>query len=168
MRNILLLGILLFLTSCSQVYYVSDPAAGLDSNKYMSYGTEEHCDEEVSQLNLQRIKNALDIGMRDIGLERSDRPDLLVKFFVKNKTKKYIEECADHYDRWTGGETCREKVLTYEEGSIVIDFIDTDTNTIVWHGAAHGPSFNTLKKPDQEINRMVSKLIKMYYTEDKT
>ena len=121
MKRILAVILTLLMFSCSSVYYVSDPALGLDASTYQSYGTEEFCDEEISMLNMQRIKNAVDISMRDIGYARSDDPDVLIKYFVKNKTKKYIEECADHYDRWTGGETCRERVLTYEEGSIIID-----------------------------------------------
>ena len=162
----MLTGILaLLMVSCSNIYYISDPNEGLNASLYNSYNTEESCDEEISRLNMQRIKNAVDISMRDIGYAKSENPDVLVKYFVKSQTKEqYIQECTNHYSRWIRGMICRERVLTYEEGSIVIDIIDTQTNTIIWHGAVRGPSFDSFSRPNQDINRMVKKLIAMYFS----
>lgn len=164
MKNIILLILLgVGISSCSKVIYVSDPLENTDFTIYNTYGTEEHCDESISSINMQRIKNSVEVNLRKNGYVVSGNPDILVKYFVKDKTKKIIEECSDYYDRWTGGETCRERVVNYEEGSIVIDFIDTNKNTIIWHGAAKGPSFNKLSDPGKDIDRMVSKLINLYF-----
>jgi len=161
-RIIVLLIISLSITSCASVYYISDHLSTAEKKEFKTYTTEDHCDQEISKLQAQRIKNAIDITMRDLGYQRAENGDLLVQYFVKNTTKQFVEECEDDYDRWTGGETCREMVITYEEGSIIIDMIDTDINTIIWHGAARGPSFKAMSKPDQEINRMVSKLLNYF------
>lgn len=161
-RIVVLLFAILSITSCSSVYYISDHINSAGQKEFKTYTTEDHCDKEISKLQAQRIKNAVDIAMRDLGYRRADNGDLLVQYFVKNTTKQYVEECDNDYDRWTGGETCREMVFTYEEGSIIIDMVDTDINTIIWHGAARGPSFNAMNKPDQEINRMVAKLLSYF------
>lgn len=163
MKKLLVLLLAIGFSSCSKVIYISDPLENTDFSVYQTYGTEEHCDEGISSLNAQRIKNAVEVNLRKNGYTVSNNPDLLVKYFVKNTTKKIVEECSDYYDRWTGGETCRERVVNYEEGSIVIDFIDTHKNTIIWHGAAKGPSFQKLSKPGEDINNMVKKLVDLYF-----
>ncbi len=162
-RYLFLLAILVSLNSCAGVYYISDHKQDIEKKTYSSYMTEDHCDDAINPIMQQRIKNAVDIKMRSMGYKYSERGDLLVQYFVKNTTKEYLQKCENDYDRWAGGETCREMVITYEEGSIIIDMIDTDNNTIIWHGAARGPSFNAMRKPDKDINQMVSKLLDYYH-----
>ena len=161
-RILLLLILSVAFSSCSSVYYISDHM-NIDSDKiYKTYMTEDHCDKSITPIQAQRIKNAVDLNMRSLGYVETETADILVQYFVKNTTKEYVQECENDYDRWTGGETCREMVITYEEGSIIIDLIDTDNNTIIWHGAARGPSFNAMRKPDKDINQMVGKLLEFY------
>lgn len=165
MKNIIaLLFICIGLASCSRVSYMTDNLQDVDIPSFRTYATEDHCDDkEINPIMLQRVKNAIDINMRDHNITRSGHPDMLVQYFIKNELKSYSTHCRIDYDRWIGGVDCRNKVVSYEEGSIVIDFVDTNTNTIVWHGAIKGPSFNYMKDPDTKINEMVSNLMDLFF-----
>ncbi len=163
-KIITLLCLALLLTSCATVSYMTDNLVDVDIPNFRTYSTEDHCeDQDINPIMLQRVKNAIDISMRNRSVVRSKNPDMIVQYFIKNEMKNYYSTCRIDYNRWEGGEDCRNKVITYEEGSIVIDFVDTNTNTIVWHGAIKGPSFNYMKDPDTKINNMVSNLLEHFF-----
>ena len=137
--------LLIGMGSCSSTQYFSDSLENVDISKYQSYMTEDNCADDINPIMQLRIKN------------------VLVKYFVKNLSKKYVEECRDEYARWEGGKICQERVINYVEGSIVIDIIDTATNTIIWHGAAFGPSWSTIKDPNKKVDEVVNKLLERYF-----
>ena len=76
---------------------------------------------------------------------------------------KYVQECRDDYLRWEGGTKCIDRVITYEEGSIVVDMINTKNNTIVWHGAAYGPSWSKLSDPNKHVNKTIENLMIRFF-----
>jgi hypothetical protein len=124
---------------------------------------EDNCADDINPIMQLRIKNALERTLRNHDYSKSLDADILVKYFVKNVTKKYVEECREEYARWEGGKLCEEKVVNYVEGSIVIDIIDTRTNTIIWHGAAYGPSWSSIRDPNKKVNEVVMKLLDRYF-----
>jgi len=162
-----LLLILSALSSCTQLYYQTDFLVELDPDDYGSYYTEVQCDDDVNPITAQRIQNAIDVNARDLGYSQNENGDLLIKYLIKNTSKKFIEECSKEYNRFSGGEFCRERVVTYKEGSLIMDIIDANTNEIVWHGAAYGPSFNDWKDADKKVNEMVGTLFQRYTTNTK-
>jgi hypothetical protein len=149
--------------SCSSTQYFSDNLGNVDSSKYKTYVTEDNCADDINPIMQLRIKNALENKLRKNNYQKSAQADVLVKYFVKNLSKKYVEECREEYARWEGGKLCQERVVNYVEGSIVIDIIDTDTNTIIWHGAAYGPSWSRIKDPNTKVDEVVSKLLDKYF-----
>ncbi len=168
MKKVLFFLVFFLLISCSPILYVSDHLNSFDPLQYTTYGMEENCGDEINPIMAIRIKNALEKNLRQNGYENHENPDLLVKYFIKNITKKYVEECTNEYDRWHGGETCKARVISYEEGSIVIDIIDTNNNTIIWHGAVRGPSFENIKNPNSRINEMIDELLEYYFSINKS
>ena len=156
---------LLLLNSCSSISYWSDLPGDIDYSDYQSYMIDDQCsdyDPGVNPINQQRIKNALELELRAMGFIRSDDPDLNVKFFIKNETKYFYENCANEYDDITGGNQCIERVYSYEEGTLIVDFIDLRNNLAVWHGGARGESWDTVKNPDATIKQMVKQLLKEF------
>lgn len=157
------------ITSCSTISYMTDNLNNVNAAKFRTYATQDNCDDNnINPIMLQRVKNAIDINMRNHNITPSEDPDLLVQYFIKNEYKSFIANCRLDYDSLIGGEDCRTKVVSYEEGSIVIDFVDTENNTIVWHGAIKGRSFNYMKEPNAKINEMVSNLIDMFFEENES
>lgn len=163
-RHSVLLAILVFgLLSCSTTQYISDSLSDMDSAKYNTYIMEDNCADDINPIMQLRIKNALEKKLRANGYSNSANGDVLVKYFVKNLGKKYVEECREEYMRWEGGKVCQERVVNYVEGSIVIDIIDVSTNTIIWHGAAYGPSWATVRNPNERVNEVINTLLNRYF-----
>lgn len=164
MRYWAFMALLIFgLGSCSPTQYFSDNLGNLDTSKYQSYMTEDNCADDINPIMQIRIKNALDKNFRKNNYQQKPNADVLVKYFVKNLSKKYVEECREEYARWEGGKLCQERVVNYVEGSIVVDIIDTRTNTIIWHGAAYGASWSRIKDPNKKVDEVINKLLNKYF-----
>ena len=166
-KNIYLFVILLamILSSCSSVYTWSDQREGVDFYSYQTYMIDEQCSDYnpgINPINQQRIKNAIELELRDLGYMRAENADINVKFLVKNETKFFYENCLRDYSGYRGGEMCIEKVHTYEEGSLVIDLIDIRSNTAIWHGGASGKSWKKIENPQSAISKMVSSIFNQY------
>ncbi|MFT4533482.1 MAG: hypothetical protein ACJA1A_003192 [Saprospiraceae bacterium] len=152
------------MSSCSSTQYLTDSLGSVDASQFASYTLEDNCGDDINPIMQIRIKNAIQKTLRVRNLTNNENANLLVKYFVKNTNKKYVQECRDDYLRWEGGRKCIDRVISYEEGSIVVDMIDTRTNTIIWHGAAYGPSWDRLSDPDKHINGTVSNLLDRFFT----
>ncbi len=153
----------LLFQACSPTRYVSDSLAEIDTSQYKTYSMEENCTDDINPIMQIRIKNALETSLRSNNYSKSSNADVLVKYFVKNMNKQFVEECREEYNRWEGGEYCKERVINYVEGSIVIDIVDTRTNSIIWHGAAYGPSWSSLSNPNKKVKEVVDNLLSRYF-----
>jgi hypothetical protein len=118
----------------------------------------------VNPINKIRIENAVKLNLKEIGMSISEDPDLQVKYFVKIDQKEFIETCNNVYNDFEGGEYCIERVITYDEGTLVIDIIQAANQKIIWHGVAEGTPLNRMKNPDKKIKQIVSELIKKFQT----
>lgn len=156
------LGILT--TSCSSIRYVSDHIDPESQPLRGSYMIEGECEKKVSEIYEIRVSNAIHTYMRDKGFNNSENPDILIQFFLKESLNAYIAEECNYYGRWKSGENCALKVVNYEEGSIIIDIINTKNQSIVWHGVIHSPPFDYINNPNENINKYVHKLLSEYYS----
>ena len=163
LRHSVFLILLIGLASCSSTQYLTDSLGDYDSSKYQTYAMEDNCADDINPVMQLRIKNALEKNLRNHNYKKDSNADILVKYFVKNISKKYIEECREEYARWEGGKLCQERVVNYIEGSIVVDIIDTETNSIIWHGAAYGPSWSRINDPNKKVNTVIKKLLVKYF-----
>ncbi len=153
----------LVIQACSSTHYITDSLRKVDTSKYQTYEMEDNCADDINPIMQIRIKNALEQKLRSYDYSKSASADILVKYFVKNLSKKYVEECRDEYARWEGGKYCEERVINYVEGSIIVDIIDTRTNSIIWHGAAYGPSWSSMSDPNKKVTEVVDTLLERYF-----
>lgn len=154
-------------TSCSSLFYQSDHLVDIDPQDFSTYYTEVQCDDDVNPIVADKILRAIEKNAGKIGYQLAPNGDLLVKYLIKNTSTSFQEECIDEYQRFGGGEICRERVVTYKEGSLIMDIIDSNTQEIIWHGAAYGPSFNEWEHNDDRITAMVDNLFDRYYAPSK-
>lgn len=54
----------------------------------------------------------------------------------------------------------------YAEGTLMVDFIDTRTNQVVWRGRATGAL--QLKDVEKKINKSTEKLVKQFMKDTKS
>jgi hypothetical protein len=151
------------LTGCMSVRYVVDRQDVGRHEAYQTYSIEEHCLDitiGVNPINQQRIQNAIEVNLRKYGLQPDkNASDLLVKYFIKNKTIYYNSGCDDYYDTVNGGRQCVERISSYEEGSLIVDVIDQMAQKVIWHGAAVGPTYDKMKDPQKKIDKIVGELL---------
>jgi len=154
--------------SCSSVRYVSDHLENQEGPYISTYNVEGHCEDGISQIYEIRVANALHQAMRAHGYKESDRPQYLLKFLVKEQQESYLATECDFYGRWIYGQRCSTNVVNYSEGTIVVDVVNTDTQTIIWHGAVYGPSFDNLSDPGPKIKSYINRLMEDYFFKGKS
>lgn len=162
MKNIIFFALISMMLSCSSVRYISDR---LDENyilKGTTYNVEGDCQKGVNRIQEIRVSNSIHNFFQSRGYERSDSPDVLIQFFIKEERNSFITQDCDYYSRWHFGQQCATKTVYYTEGSIILDAIQTESRSIVWHGAIHGPKFDYIKNPNQKIDQYVAKLLDDY------
>jgi len=162
MKKILFFTLISVLFSCSSIRYYSDHIDEGANLKGTTYNVEGECQKGVNPIQEIRVSNSIHKYFQSRGYERSESPDILIQFLIKEENNSYLTQDCDYYRRWGYGEQCALKVVNYTEGSIVLDVIQTDSQSIIWHGAIFSPKFVYIQNPDQKINQFVNKLLDKY------
>src|SRR6185295_1988975 len=113
----------------------------------------------ADSLNDGRIKSGLESQLRINGF-RSDAetPDFVIAYHVTTKNKLSVQDYGYGPPRWFGGRNI--SVNQYSEGTLLVDFIDTKTNQVIWRGRASGTL--EMKGVDKKISKSVEKLVKQF------
>ena len=142
-----------------------------DFSKFKNYNfTEGALDLPVNDLNQRRLITAISNALSKKGLTKSDDPDVLVDVKVSAEKKQSATATTDWYGagyryRWGGGFTTTSiNVNDYMEGTIFIDFIDSNSNKLVWQGRGVGTLSPNLKaaKREKRIDKAINKIFKRY------
>ena len=142
-----------------------------DFSKFKNYNfTEGALQLPVNDLNQRRLITAINNELSRKGLTKSDSPDMLVDIKVSAEKKQSATATTDWYGagyryRWGGGFTTTSiNVNDYTEGTIFIDFIDNDSNKLVWQGRGVGTLSPNLKaeKREKRIDKAINKIFKKY------
>lgn len=80
----------------------------------------------------ERVQAAVEAQLADRGFEKTDSPDLIVRYHA-SVTQDIANREAD--DR-SNCEECRPEV--YDQGTLSIDLVDARTDRLVWRGWAKG------------------------------
>ena len=143
---------LLVAGGCATTRYDWDFDPGIDFEAYQTFdwlappGTVVS-DREAFPLLTLRLKRAFEHELRAIGYEKVDEdPDFLVAFHAaagRRLTRTYFTAWGFRYPprrlpRWRTGVVIMDD---YEEGSLILDIIDADTEELVWRGVATGFPF---------------------------
>ena len=109
-------------------------------------------------LNDGRIKAAVESQLIANGYRTDGNPDFVVVYYVTTKNKLSVQDFGYGPPRWFGGRNI--SVNQSSEGTLLVDFIDTKTNQVIWRGRASGTL--EMKGVDKKISKSVEKLIKQY------
>jgi hypothetical protein len=159
---------LLVLSGCASSYTVnSDYDKGVNFRKYTSYRivndpTVKGDPIANSELNQKRISQALDAEMQARGYVRRDTDaDLIIKAQTdvrdRQSTQNYNPGWG--YWAWYGGNS---QTRTYEQSRLIINFIDGQTNQLVWQGWATGEDKKSPKDREDAIRNQVYRIMKQY------
>lgn len=119
---------------------------------------------DMNRLIVKRIKNAVNKKLEEKGYrETTDKSDLLIAMHVGKEMEITVTDHSYRHGpyrrgRWHGGGGV--SVNKTEKGTLVIDFVDTKTNGLIWQGVAKGTikRKQSREKQDKRINEAVTKL----------
>jgi len=162
--------ILLFFSitiSCSTIYdvrYDYDPQTDFSGFKTFDWmQVPEKAD--MNSLVIQRIKNAVNAELKAKGLTlTSNNPDFLIAKHLGKKDQVKVTDWGYSYGRRGYRGTAGGSVHQYEEGSLILDFVDAKSKKMIWRGAAKAQVqyVDTPKKIDSLINEAVKEILKEY------
>lgn len=169
LRVLFILSVVAFLMSCSTAYNVKydystgTNLAGLKTFDWMAVPAKA----EINPLNVKRVKNAVNANLAAKGLTKtSDNPDFLIAAHMGKKDKTRITDWGYGYGRhgryWGGARPV--DVYQYEEGSLILDFVDAKSKQMIWRGSANA-QLDMAKTPEKRlkiINEVVEKILEKF------
>ena len=175
MKKTFLALALLFFAGCSPIATGYDYDVETDFTKLNTFSWYPIPEEiQVNDLVLKRIKNAVNRQLTAKGLRMApDSSDFLIALHATRQTHS---EAYMHGVNYGYGNTYRfgniygyrgtqwSGVYGYEEGKLILDFVDTRTSLMVWHGSATAvinPDL-TPEKREERINKAIFKILEHF------
>ncbi|MEX0313705.1 DUF4136 domain-containing protein [Flagellimonas sp.] len=186
MKNVKLLTLVAlaatFMVSCSSVRVVSDYDTQTNFGEYQTYAFyKTGIDKaQISDLDKKRILKAIETEMTSRGFAKSQKPDVLISIFTKERERVDVYNnnfgwggaWGGFYNPWVWGPGWGwgwgggfgNNVSTRTEGSLYIDVIDANKKELVWQGRGVGTLNNTknIEKKEERIREFVSHILKEY------
>jgi hypothetical protein len=167
MRTLLIGLLLLAATGCSSLstsfdYDTTADFAGLRTYSWI----EDRGGAESASLALKRVRTAVDRVLAERGYRLdSQAPDFLVAAHVTNQERVQVTDWGYSYGRYGSWYGRRDlDVYTYDEGSLVLDVVDSASRSLVWRGTASravDPDW-TPEKREQVVNEAVEALLQRF------
>lgn len=166
-----LLGLLVLLASATawaglEVDILYDHDADFTAYRTYRWVTEAPPENPEGRLVDERIKKTVAAELAPKGLEPAapgETPDLLLTYTGYVEDDVLIEgvryELAPHVV-WTGAAPM-EVTRSSREGTLILDFADAATETVVWSGVVHGRA-RTTPRLREKIRPAIRKLLREY------
>ncbi|HET6994314.1 MAG TPA: DUF4136 domain-containing protein [Chitinophagaceae bacterium] len=173
-NRLLPLAILLIATSCGPSLKVNtdyDKSADFTSYKTFALYNADKINEAISQLNRDRVANAIRSEMIKKGYQESTTsPDLLVNPVAIFKDRTSVSSTTNYYGYggmyrpyYGGGGmvsgTTSYDVQHYKDGSLIIDIVDAKTEKVVWQGVGNKEIDGPVKDPDTNIPKAIASIM---------
>ncbi len=163
-RLLIISSLMVVAFGCStvSVQYDYDTKADFTSLKTFSF-MPVPAQANISTLNVKRIQDAVRTQLETKGCKvTTDNPDFLIAMHLTKELKKLvIVDRGYSYGsgRYWGTGFSRE--FEYEEGTFVLDFVDTQSKELIWRGVAQGEIRDDLspEKRIMRINEVAQKIL---------
>jgi hypothetical protein len=144
-----------------------DPAA--DLSRYTSFGFFEQLSTDrarYSTIMTSRLKQATATELKRLGYVYDEKnPQLRVNFFLNVADKQKISQTPAAgparfrgYGAWYGYET-----VDYKAGTLGIELVDVQRNTLVWQGIAEGKvSQEAMRNPGAALDATVAEIFRNF------
>ncbi len=153
---------LLLVSACVsyQATYDYDPEfsfAGLKTYDWI----EDPAVSAQSELIEKHIRKAVDNKLTEMGYSRAtESPDFKIAMHLGRENKTELTPLGYSYGSWYGA----VNVYQYEEGTFVLDFVDTNTNSLVYRGVVRAELKHNVTPDErqQRIKKAVDKVLKYF------
>ena len=166
---LLMITVILFgVSACvSNTPITSNYEKNRDFSSYKNYKLLKHEDDfayGVYPKHQQYIEKAIQREMMVIGYSLSQKPDLLVAYFVKEKLVQEADyNYQGYYRKW--GFPLWKNVVEYKEGTLIVDIIDNNNQQVIWHGAFNRKISEDTNDVEENINKIVQRLFEQFNKE---
>lgn len=165
--------ILLALLSCNpamHVYSDYDKDADIADYKTYSWLTKEEIEAKginplyYNELNDKRIKTAVYDQMKKKGfMYKNDMQPLEMHYHIIVEDKTFLATEPLGYIYGPAWQMKKTQVYPYQQGTLIIDLMDTRNKTLVWRGWATGAiEDEATRHPDEAIQKAVEKIFKRF------
>lgn len=162
-RVVSALALLFALTACSSVEVKQDWDPGANFAALHSWGWQSSTPALTGNARLDdplvhsRIQNALAETLRAKGYaQTASKPDFLVTYHIAIEQKldaQTIYTGYGPYRGWYGVGGTQTVVDQYDQGTLLVDFIDPGSNNVIWRGTAQS-RLQELKTPEEREARV--------------
>ncbi|HEY9050673.1 MAG TPA: DUF4136 domain-containing protein [Gammaproteobacteria bacterium] len=168
------------LTSCSTLSVSYDYNQDIDFTHYKTYDWMPFPENIKSDsLNLTRFINAVEknLAEKNINKETSSPDFLIAPHFVKERrinitdwgyyyapSVVYTRRGYVYYDRYGYYPSGGISVYEYEQGTLILDFIDADNKQLIWRATAKSiiSPASTPQKQTEKINKAVNEILRSF------
>jgi len=173
---LLLLVLSVGISSCGSISVYADYEKSAPFSQYRTYAfSKREIDKvEISTLDKKRILKALENKLTEKGFIQSDQPDLLISFFTKSTQRVDVWNNGGWGWGWgpnwgwgPGMGWGGTFVSTVSEGTLFVNFIDTQKNELVWQGQGTGILKQDPEKKEIIIKDFVEQILNQYPPEIK-
>ena len=169
-RFLPVLVLLLVFSSCTTVRVVTDYDKEANFGNYSNFAFyKPGIDKaQISDLDKKRILRAIDNELSAKGMNKSEKADILVSIFTKERERINVYNNNFGYgwgwNPWYYGGYYGSYVSSTTEGSLYIDFIDAKTNELVWQGvgSARLITSGNIEKKEERIREIVREIVAKY------
>jgi hypothetical protein len=172
--GLLVLVLLVSIAGCSSLSVNYDYDQNVEWSKFKTYGwmekpqppTDPGSPLQNTPLLQQRIHNSVDFEMDQRGITLNDNPDLLIVYHIGAQDKIQVTDWGYRYSDYYWGYGGRQiDVYQFTEGSLVIDLIDAETESLVWRGTGTGVVNQDPKSPEEmqdRANNVINKIMESF------
>ncbi len=168
-RLLIISSLMVAAFGCSTISYKYDydPEAnftGLKTFKWMSVSVQEN----IHTLNVERIKKAVNTQLETKGCTvTADNPDFLISMHIAKEEKMDVKAWNYAYSGRAmvrGGSYVGNTeivVYQYEEGTLILDFVDPQSREVIWRGIAQGEvrNYSSPVKRYERIDGAIQKVL---------
>jgi hypothetical protein len=171
----MLFTVVMAFTGCMLLNTASDYDKNINFAKLKSFSYYDKGIEQLALNNLDkpRMLNAVETAMAKMGFNKTDQPDFLVNVAVLSNVKAradwgysgggYQWDATASAYQWKDSQFGPINTnKQYQDGTIIIDFLNPRTKAIIWHGLCSGFNFDDYDNRELRINSAVKQILMQY------
>lgn len=157
----------LALTSCSPFNVRTDYAETAAFNNYRTYKLRVD-DLKLNDIDKDRVLNEVSKQLQMKGLSSAPNPDLIINIKANHKKIRDINTGNPYGMYGWGGPfgwgvgMNRTWSSNYNEGALILDFIEARSNKLVWQGIGSGISVDSPQRKQKQIPQIVAEIMANY------
>jgi hypothetical protein len=154
------------LSGCSTISVQTDYDNTVDFSKYRSFdfmqsGSTYQTNQVggISPFVFQRAMQTTEEFLIGKGYTKNTTdPDIQIVYHIGTQDKVNVTSWGYGYGRWGGG----VDVYEYTKGTLIIDFVDNETDDLFWRGAATATVDDTAGANQSKIDAAIQKILSKY------